>query len=377
MKLKKMLCGVLVAQFFITPIFATTLSSKKDELKNTQRSIIQTEQQIEETKNKQSKVEDEIYALDQKIIEAEDKLQSLEVQLDLKRKQVEQAEMDLEVAQENKHTQFNVSRERMVQSYKNKKGGYLQVIFSADNLAEILKRAKYVKVVTTYDQDLIEDLEKVEVQVEEAKNNLEKEQLSLNEDVEKQAMYSNELEGSRQSKEALIDSLKLEQKNLEEKVDDLEKYSKEVEADIKKLTAQSVKKKYSGGKFSWPLANNFYISSDYISRTNPISGRSEFHSGIDIPAPYGTSVLAAADGEVIYSSRRGGYGNTIMIDHGGGIVTLYGHNSSLVASVGQVVKRGDVVAKVGSTGNSTGNHVHFEVRKNGSHVSPWGYVSAK
>ena len=125
----------------------------------------------------------------------------------------------------------------------------------------------------------------------------------------------------------------------------------------------------------WPVPGYYRISSDYVDRTSPIFGAAEFHTGIDIPASYGEDVVAAADGVVITSGWVNGYGNTVMISHGSGIVTLYGHNSSLVISNGQSVKKGQVIAKIGSTGYSTGNHCHFEVRINGDHTSPWPYLN--
>jgi len=125
---------------------------------------------------------------------------------------------------------------------------------------------------------------------------------------------------------------------------------------------------------SWPLNGYYAISSGYINRINPISGKAEKHRGIDIPAPKGTPVLAAADGEVIESNYSYSYGNKVIIYHGGNISTLYAHNSKLLVSVGDKVKRGDTIALVGSTGDSTGNHCHFEVRVNGEHTDPIPYL---
>lgn len=134
---------------------------------------------------------------------------------------------------------------------------------------------------------------------------------------------------------------------------------------------------YSGGKFTWPVPGHTKLSCDYGPRICPFHGP-ETHSGIDIPAPYGTNVLAAADGTVVQAGWMGSYGNGVLISHGSAIFTLYGHNSSLLVKKGQKVKKGQPVAKVGSTGSSTGNHCHFEVRKGGSehsyHTSPWAYL---
>ena len=124
----------------------------------------------------------------------------------------------------------------------------------------------------------------------------------------------------------------------------------------------------------WPVPGRYMLSDVYRARYNPVNGRREFHSGIDIPTPTGSSIVAADGGVVIRASWMNGYGYTVIIDHGNGITTLYGHNSRLVVSAGQRVSRGDVIARAGSTGNSTGPHCHFEVRINGSAVNPAPYV---
>jgi murein DD-endopeptidase MepM/ murein hydrolase activator NlpD len=167
--------------------------------------------------------------------------------------------------------------------------------------------------------------------------------------------------------------LEQQQEELYDQIDALEKASEDLEAEIKRLTAASTVK-YSGGTFGWPVPGYYRISSEYNPRNSPISGIAEFHQGIDIPASYGEAVVAAADGIVITSGWVSGFGNTIIIDHGSGIVTIYGHNSSLTVSNGERVTKGQQVARIGSTGYSTGNHCHFEVRINGAHTSPWNYL---
>ena len=125
---------------------------------------------------------------------------------------------------------------------------------------------------------------------------------------------------------------------------------------------------------AWPVPSSSRITSPYGYRTHPILRTRSFHSGVDIAAPTGTPIVAANDGTVIYSGTRGGYGKCIIIDHGGGTATLYAHCSQLLVSSGTTVSRGSTIAKVGSTGQSTGPHCHFEVRINGSTTEPMAYL---
>ena len=155
-----------------------------------------------------------------------------------------------------------------------------------------------------------------------------------------------------------------------------EEFEAQLEARIKELEEEQKKKnsKYVGGELQWPVPLDYTkVTSGYAWRTSPITGRKELHNGIDIPAPLGTSVYAANTGTVVIATWHYSYGNYIMIDHGGGIMTLYAHNSQLLVSVGDKVKKGQVIAKVGSTGDSTGNHCHFSVRNNGSFIDPMQY----
>ena len=122
----------------------------------------------------------------------------------------------------------------------------------------------------------------------------------------------------------------------------------------------------------WPISGE--ITSEYGWRTHPIYGDAHYHSGLDIGGDYGQPILAAAAGTVIHSGWISGYGNTVIIDHGGGVSSLYGHNEDLAVSEGQHVSQGQVIAFCGSTGNSTGPHCHFEVREGGEPVSPYGYL---
>jgi murein DD-endopeptidase MepM/ murein hydrolase activator NlpD len=132
---------------------------------------------------------------------------------------------------------------------------------------------------------------------------------------------------------------------------------------------------YDGGMFKWPAPSYTRISDDYGNRIHPITGTNQFHNGVDMAAPGGSPILAAYDGEVVAAAYNASMGNYIMIDHGDSLYTIYMHASALYVSKGDYVSKGQKIAEVGTTGRSTGNHLHFSVRKNGSYVSPWNYLS--
>lgn len=170
-------------------------------------------------------------------------------------------------------------------------------------------------------------------------------------------------------------ALNAKKKTLEDKEDELVAEAKALESKLKEMVDANTQ--YVGGVFLWPVPSSHYITSYAGYRVHPVYKVWKYHSGMDIAASYGADIICMGDGKVILSQASpwyGGYGQCIMIDHGGGVVSLYGHCSQLLVSTGQTVKQGQVIAKVGSTGTSTGNHLHVEVRENGTIVDPLNYI---
>ena len=171
--------------------------------------------------------------------------------------------------------------------------------------------------------------------------------------------------------------LKTNEDILEKSIDDIQKKADELEAELKRIASSSSTSKYTGGTMTWPLPNYYTVTSPFGNRLHPILKKYKMHTGIDIAGAgcNGKNIVAAASGKVITAGWISGYGYTVMIDHGGGIVTLYAHSQKLLVKVGEQVKAGQAIALVGSTGNSTGPHLHFEVRENGKYVNPLdGYL---
>lgn len=384
--MKKKVALFLAALLVFMPVSASSLSDKKNQLSSAEQDIKDKEVQVKEKQQAKAAVEEEIKAVDLEIVEIQNNIKELGEQLEEKKVQIEESQQKLDLANTKKDEQYDATKARMVQMYKNQKIGYMQVIFSSNSFWDAINRMEYVRRISQKDNNILDEYEAQIEEIEVQKKNIESEKSEL--DLLQKAAYAKneELVSVRSKKETAMSKLAAEEGKLQSEIVNLEQMSEDLKAEINELTRKLAEQaassssakaptQYVGGTFMWPVPGYYRISSDYVDRTSPIFGTAEFHTGIDIPASYGEDVVAAADGVVITAGWVNGFGNTVMISHGSGIVTLYGHNSSLVVSNGQSVKKGQVVAKVGSTGYSTGNHCHFEVRVNGDHTSPWPYLN--
>ena len=371
----------IVVLFLFSSVGAENLSDKKNQLSNAQQHIKDKEAILEDQQAEERDLESQIKELDMKVVAIEDNIKDLGDKLNQKEEEIKTSEKELEAATKKKDEQYESTKERMVQMYKNQDIEYMQIIFSSDNIWDALNKVEYIKRISDKDDKILgeykEQVELIEIQ----KEKIEEERIDLDLLRAQELAKRDELSQTINAKQVAISKLQIEQDNMATEIAELEDISVRLEADIKRLTAEmqaqnqeKVPIEYSGGAFTWPVPGWYRISSEYGPRTSPISGGGEVHTGIDIPASYGESVIAAADGTVITAGWVRGFGNTVMISHGSGLVTLYGHNSSVTVTVGQTVKKGETVAKIGSTGYSTGNHLHFEVRVNNSHTNPWNYL---
>ena len=275
---------------------------------------------------------------------------------------------------------YELFKLRLRVTHEEGQASYLEMLLGAEDIADFLSRVDRVGSMLEYDNKIMNTLKDEKADLEEIRATLEiqkKEQETL-----KAQLAADEADMQKKSEEAQarIDQLKSDIATSQayqaqnEKL--REEFEAQLEARIKELEEEQRKKnsKYVGGELQWPVPLDYTkVTSGFAWRTSPITGRKELHNGIDIPAPLGTSVYAANTGTVVIATWHYSYGNYIMIDHGGGIMTLYAHNSQLLVSVGDRVKKGQVIAKVGSTGDSTGNHCHFSVRNNGSFIDPMQY----
>ena len=363
-----LLLVLMILSMNIVSAYASNLDELRDEQKDLNQQIKDTKNQINKINSKTKDVKKQIEDLDQKMNKAsvdldnvEKELNNLEEQIAITSKELEEAELNLE---ERRDT-FN---KRIRVMYMNGNAGFLELLLSADNIKDFLSRQEIVESIAEHDRELIRFMKETRDTIDVKKVELEAQRASIEVTKSKIEARKRDLDQATREKEDLMGRLELDKKALEKEVDKFYEEAKELEAKIIKLMRNTGP--YSGGKMGWPAPGYNKITSEFGYRIHPILNTKKFHTGLDIRVPTGGNIVASAAGTVIYSGKLGGYGNTIMIDHNGGIVTLYAHNSKLVAKEGQVVARGDVVSKAGSTGMSTGPHLHFEVRKNGVYQDP-------
>ena len=288
-----------------------------------------------------------------------------------------------------------VLENRVRDIYINGQISYLDVLFGAQDFGDFLTRMDLLKRVMIRDSELVADVLAYQKEIKEVGKQLEADR-RVQEELTAKAQEAMEVKQEKVAKQqAIIDLMENDKEVYDRQYDEMMASSSEVsrliqakEEEIRRKAEEArrqaqqagnvefpdggyVMQSYGGGMI-WPISGP--ITSEFGWRTHPIFGSARFHSGLDIGGDYGMPIHAAASGVVIEAGWIGGYGNTIMIEHGSGIVTLYGHNESLAVGVGQQVNQGDVIAYCGSTGNSTGPHCHFEVRVGGEPVSPWDYL---
>ncbi len=345
------------------------LEDEKNEIEET---IAATKAEYEEQVKLYSIQEQELASLQAQIMDQIAQIEQTELDIENKTQEVEDKKLEVKKARIDVEDHIAALRKRLRAMYKFGKTGYLQIILRSENLVNALTRLDRIRFLADYDKSMLEDLQLLQEILEIKQAELEDEKQAL-EDLKEQQI---------EQKEALEISYEQElakKQQIFENMEALERQKQQLEAESQRITQtlmqMKIKRDFVGGEMIWPLDYNFNtITSFFGPRIEPIPGSGANHGAIDIAAPTGNHIYAALGGEILASEFMWGYGNCVMIDHGGGIVTLYAHASQRLVSKGDYVNRGDVIALVGSTGFSTGPHLHFEVRVNGTRVDPLNYV---
>lgn len=365
------------------PVQASSTQDKIDDVKNQQEQSQQRKEQI------QSKIQElegyradaiaYIQRMDAELADVEKKLEDLQNQQIKKEQEIAEAEAELAEAQATEREQYESMKLRIQYMYENGNETYLEMILSAESFADLLNKAEYVAQITAYDRNMLELYKQTVKNVEEKEAKLEEENRELNRLIEESEDEKSNLQLLIDAKavvlagyEADIEAGEAEVAELEQDMEDLNAKLTELEEQLKRETARQ--RTYDGGSLGFPMAWYYRLTSDIGYRDHPIFGQYMAHNGIDLSADTGTAIYAAYRGTVVTAAYSSSAGNYIMIDHGSGLMTVYMHCSKLLVSEGEEVAKGQTIGLVGSTGNSTGPHLHFSVRLNGSYVDPKPYI---
>lgn len=324
-----------------------------------------------------------VQELDRTVTDIQTKIETLNGQIAEKEAEIERTKLELAEAEQDEADQYEAMQNRMQSLYEQGDTYYLELLSESGSFADFLNKLDYIEQLSQYDNNLLIEYQGVVEYVSLCKAKLEVEQEVLNETKAAAEAEQRAMEELIKEKEAEIlafenDIAKKEEiiaayeAEIAEQTSVIEALEAAVAADRADLWGERV---YNGGMFCWPAPSYTRISDDYGYRIHPILNVQQFHTGVDMAAPGGTPILAAYDGAVVQAAYNSSMGNYVMIDHGSGLYTIYMHAQKLMVSAGDEVSRGEQIATVGTTGRSTGNHLHFSVRLNGSYVSPWGYIS--
>lgn len=368
------------------PTFATNdIDKAKEEKEKLEAELKNTTAALENLEILKSDAEAYIKKMDEYITGLTDNIYKLEASAEEKKASIAQKEQEISELEADMAEQYEAMKLRIQYMYENGEVSYMSMFFESENMSDFLNRAEYLTEITEYDRAMLIKMQDNKDRLDMAKAILDGELADLNEllaEAEEERGAAQVLVSAKESelsttntdiatKEELIKRQKEEIAAQEQLIKELE----EIERKRKENATNSTQQIYDGGSLMWPLPGKSYISSPFGGRIHPVTGLQSFHYGIDIAAGIGTEIHAAYDGEVAWSNYSGTAGNWIGIDHGNGLYTIYMHMSKRILKAGDKVKKGDVIGLVGSTGRSTGPHLHFAVRLNGAYQDPTTYVA--
>lgn len=369
--MKRLLAAALAAGLFAAVPVHTAMAALEDDKAEYERKAEQKKAASEALSQKLESLSEEKRLLDEeaeaaiaehkKIKDAFDETTARMADNEIRLKEVK-ADYDVKSARLAK---------RVRDIYINGQISYLDVLFGAKDFSDFMTRMDLLKKIIHQDYELVHGVLDEKKDIEATQASLEKDKKVREEQEVKARQAKQVMEEKVRRRQELIDKMKSDKATVDREYDELMAASKQIALMLQRSSMANLP--VSGnGSMIWPVGGT--VTSEFGWRTHPISGTRKYHSGIDIGADYGTPIAAAQSGTVEYAGWISGYGNTVILNHGGGITTLYGHNQSLAVSVGQQVSQGETIAYCGSTGNSTGPHCHFEVRNGGEPVSPYNYL---
>lgn len=387
MKINKFMVKTLLVVFLICGVvgvaYADSIKDAQDKKEELEGELADTKEFLESLEALKENEKEYVKTLDAELEAIATQIYELTLSIEAKNLEIKATEEEIVVAEADIEKQYEDMKLRIQYMYENGEVSDLQMIFDSQNMSDMLDRAEYINKITEYDRNMMiklkdakEALVAKKTQLETEKAELDLLMLEAQNEQEKTELLVADKMATIDAYEGQIGEAEINAAALEKHIQEQEQLIAELEEIERQRQQANLEIMYDGGQMMWPLPGYTRLSDDYGMRNDPFGGPGQsMHNGIDIPAPAGTPIIAAYDGQVAWSYYNWSAGNWIGIDHGNGIYTVYMHMSKMIASEGQYVKKGDVIGLVGTTGSSTGNHLHFAVRLDGSYVNPHDYVT--
>lgn len=332
--------------------------------------------QIQFIESELSATVSELVEINQNIHDKQLEIQCLQVEEQELVEYIKKAERELEDSNKRYEKQKKLLEQRLVAMYQMGEVSYLKVLVNSKGITNFLTNFYLIEEVARADAELLNTVEAEQKYNKKLKDTLETKKAILTASKDTREKNAIALANMNIIKNNKLKTLNSEEEELHRKIEEYQNEIANIEKEIRLLALASVSEEYVGGIMDWPVPGYTRITSSFGMRTHPITGIYKLHTGTDIGAPMGADFIAANDGLVTYAGYNGAYGNMVILDHGGGITTLYAHGSQILVSVGDTVSQGTPILKVGSTGYSTGPHAHFEVRIKGQYVEPLDYITS-
>ncbi len=364
----------IVASLAIEFVYADTTQQK---INSQQQKKNEAQEKLNSNKTKRAKTLEEMERLEKESGDIQAQINGIDAEIVETDKRLNEEQAKLDVATAKAEEKYDLFKERFRVMCEQGDVSYIEMLLSAKSFSDFVDKAEIVKEISEYDKKIFDVMEATRLEIEKArdeiatlkksqetaKDNLNSQKQALANKQREQREYMQELEKDAAAYQKIIDDADRAMESLRRQVSG-------------SLSTSSSGKSYVGGEFTWPTPSCHYITSSFSPRRkNPVTGVYKRHTGTDIGASYGAAIVAANSGTVTLAGWNSGYGNCVIIDHGGGKATLYAHMSSYSVSKGQSVQKGQQIGCVGSTGNSTGPHLHFEVLINGTAVDPMQYFN--
>lgn len=388
-----------------------TIQEEKENLSALEQQKQEVQDIIDGLEQDKSALEENVKILDAELSTISEALYNTNNELETVEGKITKNEKKLKNAQKSINKQYASMKLRIQFMYENGNQQMIDLILSSESIADFLNKAEYIAELSSYDRKMLNKMKETKDTIEETQAALKEQKATLETLKAEQEQQKSDIEtlvtakqqqilaydSKIQANQGTIDELEIEIGNAEEAIAEMESIEAQRQAEQESREQESREEAsrqaeqatqnntyvppttaaptYSGGgSFAWPVPGYYTLSSGYGYRSDPFTGETKYHSGIDIPAPAGTPIVAASSGQVAWATYSTTAGNWVGIDHGNGVYSVYMHMSAILVSTGQTVSQGQTIGLVGTTGSSTGNHLHFSVRVNGAYVDPSGYL---